>query len=264
MGRLLGAILLLACAMSPSELLASEGTAKAASRVPGVPAHLKAAVESPSRPEADRARDADRKPAEVLAFFGIEPGMKVAEMMAGSGWYAEILAEAIGPEGRLYVHNSPFVLQRFAEKPLTERLARMKAVHVTRLDGDPGDPGLPTGLDVVLLIRFYHDFFWQGVDRAAFNKAVFAALKPGGVFGVVDHHAEAGSGDRDAKEMDGLHRVDAALVRKEIEAAGFVLDAESDLLRHPEDTRDWFIFKDEGKLRDKTDRFIFRFRKPAD
>lgn len=228
-----------------------------------VPEHLARAVADEGRPGEDRARDADRRPAEVLAFFGIEPGMRVAEMMAGTGYYTEILSRALGPRGRLYVHNSPFVLERFAEKPLSERLERMGSSNVTRINSDPGDPGLPSGLDAVLLIRFYHDFFWQGVDRAAFNRAVFQALKPGGIFGVVDHHAEAGSGDRDAKARDGLHRVDAGLVKKEILEAGFVLEATSDILSHPEDTRDWFIFVDEGERRDRTDRFVYRFRKPA-
>lgn len=225
-------------------------------------AHLLRAVSNPARPAGDRKRDAFRKPAHVLTFFGIQPGMKVGEMMAGAGYYTEILSAAVGPEGHLYAHNSPFVLELYAEKPISERLARMKASNVTRLNTDPASPGLPESLDALLLIRFYHDFYWMEVDRAAFLRAAYASLKPGGIFGIVDHHAEAGSGDRDAKDRQGLHRVDAEMVKKEILAAGFVLDAESDLLKHPEDDRTLSVFADEGKRRDRSDRFVWRFKRP--
>jgi predicted methyltransferase len=223
-------------------------------------AALQAAVDAADRPAEDRKRDVDRKPAEVLQFCGIQPGMNVAEMMAGSGYYTEILSAALGEEGRLYVHNSPFVLQRFAEGPISERLARLDAANITRIDSEPERPGLPGGLDAVLLIRFYHDFYWQEVDRAAFNQAVYEALAPGGIYCVLDHHAEAGSGDRDVQR---LHRVDAEMVKSEILSAGFEWDAQSDLLRNPEDDRTWNIFDDDAARRDRTDRFLFRFRKPV-
>jgi len=103
------------------------------------------------------------------------------------------------------------------------------------------------------------------IDRAEFLRRVFDTLAPGGIFGVIDHHAEAGSGDRDALDPgDGLHRIDAELVMAEILAAGFVLDAESDLLKNPDDTRDWNIFADDAARRDKTDRFVWKFVKPAE
>jgi predicted methyltransferase len=222
-------------------------------------AHLEAAVSSPGRPEADRDRDVNRKPADVLAFCGIEPGMRIGELMVGTGYYTEILSVAVGPEGRVHAQNSPFVLERYYEKPWSERLARLPLKNVNRIDAEPESPGLPGGLDVVLLIRFYHDFYWMKVDRAAVNKAVFQALAPGGVFCVVDHHAEAGSRDRD---VETLHRVDAGMVKEEILAAGFVFDDESDVLRNHGDDRSWNIFKEDGAYRDQTDRFIFRFRKP--
>jgi predicted methyltransferase len=271
---LLPAVLVLAAPISSEALAAdqdataSRPTARAAparaSERSIAPGHLIRAVSDPGRPDTDRRRDVNRRPAKVLAFFGIEPGMKVAEMMAGAGYYTEILSKALGPEGRVYAHNTPFVLDLYAEKPISERLARIGAGNVTRLNTDIDAPGLPEALDAVLLIRFYHDFYWMGGDRAAFNRAVFSALKPGGLFGVVDHHAEVGSGDRDAKEREGLHRIDAELVKKEILASGFVLEAESDILQHPKDTRDWRIFVEEGTKRDLTDRFIYRFRKPAE
>lgn len=215
------------------------------------------AASNPSRTPDDMTRDADRKPHEVLAFFGIEKGSKVVELMAGRGWYTSVIAEVVGPEGHVWAQNNEFVLTRFAEGPLGERLARPGHEHVERIDAELDDPKLPENLDAVVIVLFYHDTYWQGVDRKKMNDAVFAALKPGGVYGVVDHHAEAGSGDRDVKT---IHRVDAALVKKEIEAAGFVLEAESDLLEHPEDDRTINVFKDE--IRGKTDRFVYRFRKP--
>ncbi len=211
-----------------------------------------------ARPAGDVARDADRKPHQVLEFFGIKTGQKVVELQSGKGYYAELLSAAVGPSGQVYAHNSPFVLEKFAEKPLSERLARPGLENVRRLDTELDAPELPKNLDAVLIILFYHDAFWQQVDRVKMNKAVFEALEPGGIYGVVDHYAEDGSGDRDVKT---LHRVDIDTVKKEITAAGFVLDGESDLLRHPEDQRTINVFKPE--IRGKTDRFILRFRKPA-
>jgi len=222
-----------------------------------IPAHLGEAVAHADRPAADKERDADRKPAEVMAFFEIEPGDRVAELMAGTGYYAELLARAVGSEGKVYAQNNRFVLERFAEKGLSERLARKGLEHVARWDRELDDLELPEGLDAVIMVLFYHDTYWQEVDRAKMNAAVFAALKPGGVFGIVDHRAEDGSGDRDVRT---IHRVDEALVREEILAAGFVLDAASAVLHHPEDDRTANVFSPE--IRGKTDRFVLRFRKP--
>jgi predicted methyltransferase len=230
-----------------------------AERSTTVPGHIARAVAAPERPEADRQRDADRHPGEVLAFFGIAPGMQVADLMAGTGYYTEILSRAVGPEGKVYAQNNRFVLERFADEPLTERLARPGVDNVIRLDRELESPGLPDGLDAAIMIRFYHDMYWQKTDRKEFNRAVFAALKPGGVFGVVDHHAPAGTG---FEHVLDLHRVEADLVMKEILASGFVFDGASDVLANPDDTRDWNIFADDAARRDQTDRFVFRFRKP--
>lgn len=222
---------------------------------------LAAAAAHVDRPAADKARDADRKPARVLDFFGIKRGMHVADLMAGDGYYTEILARALGEGSKVYCQNTSIPLRVFAEKPLTQRLARPGMEKVVRLDTEFDDVGLPDGLDVAILIRFYHDFGWQEVDRELFNAMVFEKLKPGGAFGVVDHVAAEGQGISQGKS---LHRVDPALVRQEIEAAGFVLEAESFLLRNPKDTHDWNIFREDGKDRDKTDRFIYLFRKPLE
>lgn len=217
-----------------------------------------AAVAHPDRPELDRQRDVDRKPAAVLSFFGIKPGMKVADVMTGSGYYTELLARVVGPEGHVYGVNTRSMIEVFG-KQLEARLTKPGLQNITLLANSFEEPGLPEGLDAVLLIRFYHDFVWLGVRRMDFNRGIFKVLKPGGIFGVIDHHAAAGSGVDDVR----LHRIDAELVKSEILAAGFALEATSDILRHPEDTRDWAIMSDNSVRRDKTDRFIYRFRKPV-
>lgn len=178
--------------------------------------------------------------------------------MTGGGYYAELLARAVGNSGHVTAQNTPFVVQRFADKPLGQRLARLKLGHVTRLDADLEDMKLPKDLDLAMMVLFYHDTYWQKIDRSAMNRTIFDALKPGGIFGVIDHHAEAKSGARD---VESLHRVDAAMLKREIEAAGFVFDGESEVLRHPEDARDINVFS--PAIRGKTDRFVYRFRKPS-
>lgn len=221
--------------------------------------NLEAAVASTSRPEEDRQRDALRKPAEVLSFFGIEQGMTVIDFAAGKGYYTHILSKAAGPNGKVIAQNAPFVVERFVKDKLQKRIEDAGLENVLEIVSEFDDPQLPGQADAVLMVLFYHDTYWQNVDRPKMNKALFDALKPGGIFGLIDHSAEAGSGDRDVKT---LHRVDQALVKKELLAAGFEFVGESDLLKHPEDSRDWPFFKDIPNTRDRTDRFIFLFRKP--
>ncbi len=221
-----------------------------------------AAVAHPDRPAADRERDALRRPDRVLDFFDIKCGMRVADLMAGDGYYTEILARAVGPRGHVFCQNTAIPLRVFADAPLTARLARLAergVENVTRLDREFDDSGLPAGLDAAILIRFYHDFAWQEVDRPAFNALVFGVLKPGGVFGIVDHEAAPGAGISGSRT---LHRVESALVRAEVEAAGFELEARSWVLANPDDEHDWNVFRDGGVDRDRTDRFALLFRKP--
>lgn len=222
------------------------------------------AVEAPDRLSQDRALDAGRKPKELLSFFQIEPGQTVAELMAGGGYTAELLARVVGPEGRVYGQNTPVVLERFAKQPWTERLARPVMNNVVRVDSELEDP-LPqeaVGLDAVLLVLFYHDAVWLGTDRAQLNQAVFRALRPGGVYGVVDHSARRGDGISAAST---LHRIEEAIVIQEIKEAGFALEAEGDFLRNPQDTRDWNASPTQaGERRGQSDRFVLRFRKPLD
>lgn len=240
-------------------------------------ARAEAAVQDELRPEEDRARDADRHPAEVLAFFGIDEGMRVVDLQATGGYYTELLSSIVGPTGTVYAQNNAFVLGRFAEAPLSERLSRLAEAgraNVQRIDAELDELELPRDLDAALFVRFYHDLFWlptpdgDKADRAEFLRRVHAALTPGGVFGVIDHHAEAGSGERDALDpREGLHRIDVELVKREVLAAGFDLDGESDVLANPADTRDWNIFTedpiDNSSRRDRTDRFMLRFVKPV-
>ncbi|WP_437878775.1 class I SAM-dependent methyltransferase [Sorangium sp. So ce513] len=228
-----------------------------------VPAALRAVVDAADRAEADKALDAGRKPAETLAFFGIQPGMKVAELMAGGGYTAELLARAVGPSGVVYGQNTRFVLERFAEKPWSERLKKPVMKPVVRVDRELDDPLPPEArdLDAVFLILFYHDAVWLEVDRAAMNRAIFRALKPGGVFAIIDHSGRDGTG---VTEVKTLHRIEEKVVREEIEQAGFRLEAEAAFLRTPGDTRDWNASPMEaGDKRGQSDRFVLKFVKPA-
>ena len=219
---------------------------------------IAAAVADESRPDEDRNRDGNRKPADVLAFFGITPGMKVADLMAGGGYYSHILSRLAGPDGVVYVQNNKTALERFADRQLSARMATTELDNVVRLDRELEDLGLPEAdLDVVIMVLFYHDTYWMKADRPRMNEQILASLKPGGLFGVIDHVAEAGSGDRD---VSSLHRVDPETVKSEIIAAGFVLAEESDLLHNPDDDHTINVFNPD--IRGQTDRFIYKFRKP--
>jgi len=238
-------------------LLAAPALARAAGD-----AAVEAAVSAPDRSEADRKLDFGRRPVEMLAFFGIRPGMRVAELGAGGGYTTELLARVVGPKGRVWAQNSKYILERFAEKPWSERLARPVNAQVVRLDREFDDPFPPDvkDLDAVLIVLLYHDTVWLQVDRERMNAAVFAALKSGGVYGVVDHSARPGTGTDDVQR---LHRIDESVVVREIEKAGFVLEAKADFLRNPQDTRDWNDSPSAAAARRGTsDRFVLKFRKP--
>jgi predicted methyltransferase len=254
---------------------AAPATAGDVSRAPGAdasapaaaPAHavspaVQAALAARGRSEADRALDAGRRSGELLSFFGIAPGMRVAELGAGGGYTAELLARVVGARGRVYAQNSRVLLERFAEKPFSERLKKPSLSNVARVEREFDDPLPPDAkeLDAVLLVLFYHDTVWLGTDRAAMNRAIFTALKPGGVYGLVDHSARSGDG---VSVAQSLHRIEEGVVRSEIERAGFVLDAESSLLREPGDARDWNASPSAaGERRGTSDRFVLRYRKP--
>jgi predicted methyltransferase len=223
---------------------------------------IAAAVDAPDRTAEDRALDRGRQPAAMLAFFGIAPGMRVAELGAGGGYTSELLVRVVGPTGTVYGQNSRFVLDRFAEQPWAARLLRPAMRNVVRLDRDFDDPLPPEvrDLDAVLNVLFYHDTVWMGAERARMNRAIFRALRPGGVYGIVDHSARAGAGIADVQT---LHRIEERVVREEVEAAGFRLAAEASFLRNPSDTRDWNDAPSAaGARRGTSDRFVLKFVKP--
>jgi predicted methyltransferase len=223
---------------------------------------IRAALGAPDRSPEDVALDAGRHPAELVALAGVGAGQRVAELQAGGGYTAEVLARVVGPNGKVYGQNSRFVLERFAAKPWGDRLAKPINANVVRVDRELDDPLPPeaSGLDAVFLVLFYHDAVWQKVDRARMNAAILKALRPGGVFLVVDHSARAGSGVADCET---LHRIDEAVVREEIQRAGFRLEAEGNFLRNAGDPRDWNASpRSAGERRGTSDRFVLKFVKP--
>ena len=242
---------------------APESEAAAPDKLAALAAQLQAVVDAPDRSPEDRALDAGRRPVELLAFYGIRPGMRVAELGAGGGYTSELLARTVGADGRVYAQNSNFILERFAQVPWSARLAKPVMQNVVRLDRPFDDP-FPADvhdLDAVLIVLLYHDVVWMKADRERMNRAVFAALAPGGVYGVVDHSAKPGSG---LAEVETLHRIDEVNVRQEVEAAGFAFASEGEFLRNPADPRDWNASpRAAGAQRGTSDRFAFKFVKPA-
>jgi len=224
--------------------------------VPAWAQDFKAILANPERPADERALDAGRKPEEVLKFFGVKPGDKVADIMAGGGYYTAILSQLVGAKGVVYSANNAF-MKGFIKDALDVRLKNPVFANVKHIDGEVDKLALPTdgSLDFVLIHLNYHDLVLKDDNRAAMNTAIFNALKPGGVYGVVDHYAKDGSG---SEFTESLHRIDKAVVVKEVTGAGFVLAKEGDMLRHPEDPRTEGVFKHRGE----TDRFVLCFEKP--
>jgi predicted methyltransferase len=204
---------------------------------------------NPDRPADERALDAARKPQEVLAFYEVKSGDKVADLWAGRGYYTAILSEIVGPGGIVYTQNPN------SRDEINQRWKNAKFANVRIADGGFDKLTLPQdgSLDFVLIHLNYHD-----VDpsmRGALNKAVLGALKRGGIYGVVDHSAKDGTGNEAIKT---LHRIDKAQVIKEVTAAGFKLAKEGNMLRIPSDPRDFNV----NKERNKDDRFVLAFERP--
>ncbi|MFN0252581.1 MAG: class I SAM-dependent methyltransferase [Kofleriaceae bacterium] len=223
---------------------------------------IRTAITATDRSIDDRMLDAGRMPGEVLTFFKLAPGQKVGELFAGGGYTTELMARVVGETGKVWAQNTTEVLERFARKPWTERATKPVMKNVVGVERPTDDPFPPeaTGLDLVITILNYHDFVWQKADTAKLNKAVFAALAPGGIYAIVDHSAQKNSGTRDTET---LHRIDEDVVKKEVLEAGFELDGESEVLRHPDDPRDWNTSpRNAGDKRGTSDRFTLRFVKP--
>lgn len=235
--------------------------AACASSHPPRPRDYAALVAAPDRSDPDRALDAGRHPAETLAFAGVRPGMKVADLAAGGGYTTEILARAVAPGGVVYSQNSA-LLVKLAGEAWTARLARPALAGVVRVEREFEDPLPPEarGLDLVVIYASYHDLVAMKVDREAMDRAVLGALRPGGAFVIVDHSARPGSGISDSPV---LHRIDEELVKAEVQAVGFRLAAEGSFLRNAEDARDWSTSpREAGERRGTSDRFALRFVKP--
>jgi predicted methyltransferase len=229
---------------------------------PAVPAYVAAAVADPARKE-DSANDARRKIANLMVFSEVKPGQKVLELIPGSGYFTRVFSGVVGSAGHVYV-LWPNEYAKEAESDVAASNALAKQPHyanVSVLAQPANQLSTPEQVDVVFTSQNYHDYpdkFMGNVDPAVLNKQVFAALKPGGLYVIVDHVAEAGSGLRDT---DTLHRIDPAIVRKEVEAAGFVFDGESNVLHNPADPHNIKVF--DKSIRGHTDQFVYRFRKPA-
>jgi predicted methyltransferase len=210
----------------------------------------------PDRSDEDKKMDAHRQPAKLLDFAGIKPGMSVMDLMAGGGYTTELLARAVGKDGKVYAQNSPTAPEK-ALNAMAERLKKPVLANVVSVSA-PADGPFPEvhDVDLVTFVLNYHDTTFLPIDRAKMNKAVFESLKHGGVYLIVDHAAKAGDGATVGKS---LHRIEESTVVTEVEAAGFKKDAEGNFLRQPTDAKDQPFFK----MNDQpTDQFVLKFRKP--
>jgi predicted methyltransferase len=228
-----------------------------------IPAYISAAVADPGRPAEDVQRDANRKPAETVQFAGIKPGDKVVELVPGRGYFTRILSKVVGPKGHVYALSPPrrpnaapdsadpvAATTAIAADPAYSNVSVQAGPLVTITVSEPAD--------VVFTAQNYHDVHnVPNIDINAFNKSVFNALKPGGVYIVLDHAAAPGSGGRDTST---LHRIDPETVKAEALAAGFVFAGQSKVLENPQDAHTVPVF--DQSIRGKTDQFILKFRKP--
>ena len=216
-----------------------------------------AIVDSPDRTQADREADRRRHPAEMLTFFGVKPGMAVLDVFTGRGYTAELLARAVGPSGSVVAQNDPIVFEKFLKGQWDPRFGQdvMKNVQHVVMPLDAPIPPNSGPYDLITFIFGYHDSVWMGRDRAAMNRALFDALKPGGYLIVADHAGNPGTG---TTQTDTLHRIEESVERAELEAAGFRLVEEGQFLRNPNDPRDAPFFKATVPV----DQFILKYRKP--
>ena len=225
-------------------------------------ANQTAAVADKGRPEADTKRDADRKPAEMLEFAGVKPGQTVVDLIPGGGYFTRIFSKAVGPKGTVYAVGGPPRPSQDPSKPAPTpaqdtiaadaNYSNVKSIHAPLAGG----LSIPTKADLVWTAQNYHDVKnIPDIDMLKFDKAVYDSLKPGGVFVVLDHAAAPG-----ATVTNTLHRIDPAVVKKEVEAAGFKYEGESKVLANASDDHSKAVF--DPSLRGHTDQFIYKFRKP--
>ena len=237
------------------------GTAVAAHRA-AEPAYLTAALNDSGRPAEEQALDAERLPAATIAFAGIKPGSRVMDLVPGGGYFTHIFAKVVGDKGYVYAYTpselDPIIQKR---KPGADPTKQFMAYsNVTVLHQPINKLFAPESLDVVWTAQNYHDLhdkFMGPADLAVVNKAIYDALKPGGVYVVVDHSAKDGSG---LAATDTINRIDEAVVKQEVESAGFKLVGESNILRNPADDRTLLVFN--PAIRGHTNQFLLKFQKP--
>jgi predicted methyltransferase len=214
-------------------------------------------VAAQDRLSSDREVDKRRDPAQLLAYTGVRPGMKVLDVNSGGGYTTELLSRIVGPTGVVYAQDSQSTVDRVKDR-YAQRLQNYPMKNMVRVVRDYSDP-VPSGvsdLDLVTLFFFYHDIAnMSGVDRVQMNRRIYAALKPGGLFVVADHSAARGAG---TSVTNTLHRIDEEIVRREVEAAGFQLVGEGGFLHNPDDPRDGRVFQSKVRV----DEFVLKFRKP--
>ncbi len=221
---------------------------------------LKAAIADPGRPATDVAKDAARKPGEVLAFAGVRPGMKVADFIMGGGYFTRILAKAVGPTGKVYAYQpAEFIAFRpaYGEE---QKAAAAPYANVVPISTGMAATQFPEPLDLIFTAQNYHDMHLKAVPAGAAElilAGLMQQLKPGGTLLVIDHVANADAAD--APNL--LHRIDPAVMRAEVERAGFRFDGESSLLRNPADPHTSLVFAPD--IRGRTDQVVYRFKKPA-
>jgi predicted methyltransferase len=255
-------------AMMGSGSAAGSGSGSAEAPIPpytpaaDVPQAIKDAIAATDRDANDRRLDAGRKPGEVLAFFHVAPGAKIGELFAGGGYTTELMARVVGPTGKVWAENTKEMNEKFAKKAFGERAAKPVMANVVAVEQPIDDP-FPADakdLDLVVTVLNYHDTVNMKADRAKMNKAVFSHLKKGGYYGIVDSSATDGSG---VKDTETLHRIDQKVVEAEVKAAGFKPAGESNVLRNPDDKRDWNSSPHAaGEKRGTSDRFVLLFQKP--
>lgn len=249
----------LAITIATSTALAADAPAAAPAAAPyvvpaGVPDAIRKAVENPARPADHRARDANRKPAEVLALSGVKPGDKVVEIASFGQYFTTLLSDIVGPKGQVFMYDLPYTEARAGEASRKFVAAHPNAKYEIV---DYNAIQLPKDVDGVFIVLYYHDLPINKIDTAAFNRKVLASLKPGGTYFIVDHNAKPGVSMEEALK---IHRIDPKVIKDEVTAAGFELVQESNVLAHAADDRTQGPFS--PGLRGMTDQSVLVFRKP--
>ncbi len=229
----------------------------------GIPSYVVQALSDPRRPAEQTEKDAVRHPAEIIAFSGMKPGDMAADFMPGQGYFTRLFSSVAGNRGHVYAVIPAEMIRAGGADEFTGATALgsdSSYSNVTVLTENAAEFSTPRKLDVVFLIQNYHDLYnrsMEHTDVAALNKAIYRALKPGGIFLVIDHVASKGTGHRDTET---LHRIDPDSIREEVTQAGFKLAAESEILRNPADDHSLRVFN--PKIRGHTDQVVLKFRKP--